>query len=101
MTVIEKLYAGVKLDEFELKQLAYEMLDDADAYLYEPVDEIDGEETRWHRVVQTIFKIQGDLWAISWLRGLTECQEDEFWDQPYKVVRKTRTIAQTYYEAID
>lgn len=26
-----------------------------------------------------------DSYAIDWMRGLTEYQESEFWDQPYKV----------------
>ena len=51
--------------------------------------------------METIFKIGNDLWAVPWHRGLTECQEDEFWDQPYRVVKKTRTITETYYETLE
>lgn len=101
MTVIERLYAGFKLREDELKQLAYGELNDHDSDLYEEVDMVEYEERRWTRDVETIFKIRDDLWAIPWGRGLTECQENEFWWQPYRVIRKTRTITQVYYEKMD
>lgn len=33
--------------------------------------------------------------------GLTEYQENEFYDQPYRVVKKTRVITETYYETLE
>ena len=98
MNIVEKLYAGKKLDEYELKCLAY---GDGDLGEYEWVDEVGYDSCRWTQAMETIFKIGNDLWAVPWHRGLTECQEDEFWDQPYRVVKKTKVITETYYETLE
>lgn len=98
MNIIEKLYAGKNLDEYERKCLAY---GDGDLGEYEWVDEVEYDSGRWSQNMETIFKVGDDLWAIPWRRGLTECQENEFWDQPYRVIKKTRVIAETYYETMD
>lgn len=98
MNIIEKLYAGKNLDEYELKCLAY---GDCDLGEYEWVDEIEYESDRWTQSMETIFKVGDDLWAIPWERGLTECQENEFYNQPYRVIKKTRVITETYYEALE
>lgn len=50
--------------------------------------------------METIIQVGNDLWAILWNRGLTECQENEFWEQPYRVERKKRVVTQVYYEKI-
>lgn len=97
MNVVEKLYAGKKLDEYELKCLAY---GDGGLGEYEWVDEVGYDSGRWSQGMETIFKIGNDLWAVPWQRGLTECQENEFWDQPYRVVKKTRVVTETYYETL-
>ena len=41
------------------------------------VDNAAGEDRRWHRKMQMIFRVQGDLslWAADWELGLTEMQE--------------------------
>lgn len=95
MNIIEKLYAGKNLDEYERKCLAY---GDGDLGEYEWVDEVGYDSGRWSQKMETIFGVGDDLWAIPWRRGLTECQENEFLDQPYRVVKKTRVITETYYE---
>ena len=97
MTIIEKLYAGKNLDEYERKCLAY---GDGNLGEYEWVDEVRYDSGRWSQSMETIFQVGNDLWAVPWHRGLTECQEDEFWDQPYRVVKKTRVITETYYETL-
>lgn len=97
MNIIEKLYAGKNLNEYELKCLAY---GDGDLG-YEWVDEVGYDSGRWTQSMKTIFKVGDDLWAIPWQRGLTECQENEFYDQPHRVIKKTRVITETYYEALE
>ena len=96
MNIIEKLYAGKNLNEYELKCLAY---GDGDLG-YEWVDEVGYDSGRWSQFMETIFRVGDDLWAIPWQRGLTECQENEFYDQPYRVIKKTRVITETYYETL-
>lgn len=91
------MYAGKNLNEYELKCLAY---GDGDLG-YEWVDEVGYDSGRWSQSMKTIFKIGDDLWAIPWQRGLTECQENEFYDQPYRVIKKTRVITETYYKALE
>lgn len=103
MTIIEKLYAGKKLDEYELKCLAYgdEFENESNSNRYRCVDQIEGNFGRWTQEVDTIFEVGNDLWAVSWRTGLTECQEDEFLKQPYRVVKKTRVITEIYYEPLE
>lgn len=79
---------GEELTEKEIKTLIW------DGY----IDEIEGETHRWYREVKTIIKIDSELYAIDWDRGLTELQENEYPNQPYRVVRKEKQITVTYYE---
>lgn len=97
MTVKEKLYAGENLTEDELKYLAW-----GDTSEFEIVDTIYGENDRWTRGVSTILQTaEGDLWELLWDEGLTEMQPDEFYYQPYRVVRKERVVTEVYYEKME
>ena len=101
MTIIEKLYAGEELSTGELRYLATGFsLDYVEPGDYIHVDEFDGDIGRWTQDVQTIIKVGEDLWAINWERGLTEMQENLFYEQPYRVVRKEIQITKFYYEKI-
>lgn len=98
MNIIEKLYAGKNLDEYELKCLAY---GDGDLGEYEWVDEVGCDSGRWLQLMKTIFRVGDDLWAIPWQRGLTEYQENEFYSQPYRAIKETRVVTETYYKALE
>ena len=50
MNVIEKLYAGKKLDEYELKCLAY---GDGDLGEYEWIDEVGYDSGRWAQSMES------------------------------------------------
>lgn len=101
MTIIEKMYDGQELSEKELKYLATGFsLDYVEPGDYIHVDEFDGDIGRWTQSVQTIIQAGEDFWAIDWERGLTEIQENEFYDQPYRVIRKEKQITQVYYEQV-
>ena len=84
---LSKFNSDEKFTEGELEEIVQE----SD---FEYVDEVEGEDHRWDREMQTIFKIDDKLFAIDWRKGLTECQENEYWDQPYevKVVEKTIVV---------
>lgn len=56
------------------------------------VDEIEGVEHRWYREITTIIERNNRYFAIEWNRGLTECQEHEFPNQPYEVEPKDKVI---------
>lgn len=73
---VVKLKSGENLNEAELKTLVWR------GYR---VDEVEGDSGRWTQYIQTIIDIDGELWAIDWERGLTECQDDEYYMQPYRV----------------
>ena len=77
-------------EEFTFEELEY-IIQESD---FEYVDEIEGDDHRWNREMQTIIKIDDRLFAIDWRKGLTEMQENEYWDQPYevKVVEKTIVV---------
>lgn len=102
MTIIEKMYAGEELSEKELCYLAtgYSRYCDTKPGEYEEIDLVEGDCGRWTQDMETIIQVGNDLWAIPWDRGLTECQENEFWEQPYRVERKERVVTQVYYEKI-
>lgn len=102
MTIIEKMYAGEELSEKELCYLAtgYSRYCDTKPGEYEEIDLVEGDCGRWTQDMETIIQVGNDLWAILWNRGLTECQENEFWEQPYRVERKERVVTQVYYEKI-
>lgn len=84
---IAHLKAGEELTEKEIKTLIW------DGYI---IDEIEGETHRWYREVKTIIKIDSELYAIDWDRGLTALQENEYPNQPYRVVRKEKQITVTF-----
>lgn len=84
--IVAKLRSGEKLNEHELRYLTYNGI---------KVDEIEGDEGRWSKGVSSIIQIGDDLWCIEWERGLTECQEDEFYTQPYRVNRVEKVVTQT------
>ena len=89
---VNKLKSGDKLSEREIKTLVYDGVE---------VDEIEGDSGRWTQGVQTIIDIDGELWAIDWYRGLTEYQENEFYNQPYRVVKREKQIVVTEYVAME
>lgn len=103
MTIIEKLYAGEKLSEAELKAIVWGGYRYCNTPLgdYEFVDEVEGGRGRWTQRVQTIIRIEQDLWCVPWASGLTEEQENMFYEQPYKVQRKERVVTEVYYEPIE
>lgn len=89
--IVAKLRRGEELDEYEIRTLAWES---------EEEYEEEGEEHRWQRGMFTVINLDGELWGINWMRGLTECQEDEFYYQPYRVkkVEKVVTRMEVTYE---
>ncbi len=72
--------------EDEIRGMAYEEIGNY-------VDEVGGGCDRWTQAVQTIFDVDGRLFAVSWYRGLTENQENDFYDaEVYEVERKEKVI---------
>lgn len=88
MIIENKILNGEKLNESERKECVW---GDVGEY----VEEIEGCDLRWTRSMQTIFKIGEQYYAIDWMKGLTEMQDNEYWDDPYKVERKEEVVTTT------
>lgn len=84
--IVAKLRRGEKLDEHEIRTIVSESYQ---------VYEMEGEEHRWHREMFTVIDLDGELWGIDWMRGLTECVENEYLDQPYRVKRVEKVVTRT------
>lgn len=75
--IYNDLQNSVKLSSSDLSYLVYNFeLDDQREV---------GENRRWQRGVTSIIELGGKHYAISWEEGLTENQENDFWEQPVEV----------------
>ena len=74
--MLNKIDNGEPLTEDELRSLVFD---------WGEVERINGENRRWSRTVKSIIDIRGRKFAIEWEEGLTEHQEDCFYEQPYEV----------------
>lgn len=82
-TFCQRFDAGERFDEYEREYMAFDC---------EKVDEIEGDRGRWTMGMTTVFECDGRTFAIDWNSGLTEYQEDEFYNQPYEVEFQEETI---------
>lgn len=83
-----KIANSEKLNKYERKMCAW-------GEVGKYVDEQEGEEHRWVKDMSTIFDIGGQLYCINWQQGLTEMQENEYFNQPYKVRREEKEVTTT------
>lgn len=85
--MVNKIQNGEKLTEKELREVVqgYEIESDY------------GENRRWTRGVTSIVKLCDKYFSVDWEEGLTEYQENEFYEQPYEVEKYTyeKTITVT------
>ncbi|MDF2881542.1 MAG: hypothetical protein K0R54_2099 [Clostridiaceae bacterium] len=90
--LLKKIDSGEKLTKSEIREvIEYE------------VESSYGDNRRWSRSVQTISKIGERFFSTVWDEGLTECQEDEYYDQPVEVQKKTyeKTITVTEWVLVN
>lgn len=87
-SIENKIINGEKLTESELKLCAWGEVGNF-------VGEQEGKDRCWTRNMSTIFEICGQLYRINWEKGLTECQDNEYWEQPYKVRREEKVVTLT------
>ena len=91
------------LDTISLKlQLGEDLTSKEIQYLVENgkfVRESDGKDYGWQKEVRTIVDIEGDLFAIDWLQGITK-DSDEFGKQPYRVQAVEKQLTRVEYEEI-
>ena len=93
---LELYDAGEEFERNELAAMAY-------GEIGKIVSEEGGYEGRWTRYMSTVFEVKGRFFNIDWERGLTECQENEFYEQPYEVVKECheKTIVVTNWVTVD
>lgn len=80
--MVQKIDNGEALTEDELKTLVCE---------FHNVARVEGENRRWSRTVKSVIKLCKRYFAIEWEQGLTENQDDQFFNQPYEVEEETYT----------
>lgn len=90
--IVSKIDNKIDLSDKELQELVF---------CYE-VDVEYGDNMRWCRPVSTIVELCGRFFKVDWYEGLTECQENEFLDQPVEVkkIQKEVTAIVTTWEEI-
>ena len=76
---LEKYDSGYKFSSSELREICFELIEVESEY---------GENLRWVRPVTRIYQVGNRYFCLEWFEGLTESQEDEFWEQPYEVEKK-------------
>lgn len=82
--IVDKIDNKKDLTENELKEIVFNY----------GIDTEYGENERWTRGVSTIVELCNRFFMVNWFEGLTEYQENEFYEQPYEVEKKeyTKTI---------
>lgn len=71
----EEIYGYEKVGRFFLRE-------------WNPEDTIRGEDRRWSVWIDKIYKIGDRYFMIGYDHGLTEMQEDEYWDTDIEEVEK-------------
>lgn len=67
---------------------------DLDGEVFEFRGDSQGGDRRWHRRITCYFErvSDGTFWSLEYDRGLTEYQDNEYWEQvPRQVKRKEET----------
>lgn len=95
-TLMQKVKDGDKLTESERADLVWDEID-YDGHDFEMIETIEGDDGRWYRVMQTIFKLDGQYYSILWDRGLTEYQENEYYNDPIPVKKIEKTVVIANY----
>lgn len=92
--IIKKIDNKKNLTEEEIQDLLWNAKE-----VYEEA----GDDHRWQREMFTVVEVDGRFFAISWMKGLTESQENDFFEQPYEVGCETKleTITKQEWKPID
>lgn len=101
---IYKINNNEKFTSEELQDIVYGGFEDENVSQLKPayfVTVEKGEDHRWDKEMRTIYQLDGNYYAIPWRQGLTEHQEDSFWNQPYKVTKKIEVKTVISYEPVD
>lgn len=91
--LLDKIQKGVSLTEDEIKELVL--------YGDYVVEENSGSRGRWSESMFTVVQLKDKYFGINWEKGLTEYQENTFYEQPFEVEKHTEivTIEKVTWEA--
>lgn len=81
--ILKKLQSNEHLDEYEIREVTFS---------FPEVHREEGEDRRWSKSILSVLDIMGELYAIEWEQGLTENQDNQFYEQPYLVELKTEEV---------
>jgi len=87
--MVNKIDNKEKLTESELREL-----------IEFEIDRIEGDNRRWSQSIESIVKLKDRTFSLEWERGLTECQENEYYNQPIEVVKVEKVVTKTVVEWI-
>lgn len=92
---IDKIDNGESLTERELRAFVWEV--------GEEVDRDEGENRRWSRSVNVVKQVDERFFSINYEEGLTESQDNEYYEQPVEVVKHEyeKTITVTEWKPIN
>ena len=77
--LLAKIDAGEPLTERELGIITLDF----------EIETIEHGTGRWHTYVETICELCDRTFSVKWNRGLTERQENEYYNQPVEVRKNT------------
>lgn len=83
--LMERALSGKKLADDEWKFLIYEG---------EEIDRVEDENRRWSRWVEVIIKWNGKFYSIGYDEGLTEHQEDGYYDSGIIEVKPVKKMVE-------
>jgi len=78
---LARLDSKDKLTESEISDLVWNYEDETERE--------EGDDGRWTRSITSYVQLGDRYFCIEWEQGLTECQENGFYSQPYEVEKNT------------
>lgn len=92
--IYKKLQNKEMLSEEEIESLVWDS---------EQVYEEAGKDHRWQKEMFTVVKVENKFYGICWMKGLTECQENEYYEQPFEVgcENKTEVVKKEIWKPIN
>ena len=75
-----KLISGEELTEDEIRRLVD----------WFEIECTEGDDRRWSRSMGSICQVRDRFFEVQWDKGLTEMQENSYYNQPIEVIKQTR-----------
>lgn len=93
--LIDKIDNGERLTEIELSTFVWE--------IGKVVDRTKHVARRWQQTVTVIKQVDDRFFSIDYEEGLTECQENSYFEQPQEVTKHEyeKTITVTEWKSIN